>query len=178
MRLHPVIAALLVAGWAGPASALDPGKMLSQCTVDVWQVRDGLPGTSVKGITQTPDGYLWINVAGGVARYDGARVTRLEVPRSQELPLFDVQDMFVGDDGALWLAPAYADPLCLRRESLTRCLSSSIGLAPTDRLTSMAARGDQIWIASRQRLLQFSHGARGFDAAYARLPFTRVNILR
>jgi signal transduction histidine kinase/ligand-binding sensor domain-containing protein len=180
MRPGKAAATLLLACWAvpRPAAALDPGKALSQCTVDVWQVRDGLPGTTVRGITQTPDGYLWINVAGGVARYDGARITRLEAPRSIELQMFDVQDMFLGEDGALWLTPAYSDPLCLRRESLARCLPGSLGLAVADRLATVAARGDQIWAASRQRLVSYTRGARGFDAAYTRLPFGRVNLLR
>jgi signal transduction histidine kinase/ligand-binding sensor domain-containing protein len=180
MRFGKAFATLFLACLAFPRSAvaLDPGKTLSQCTVDIWQVRDGLPGTTVRGITQTADGYLWINVAGGVARYDGARVTRLEAPRSIELQMFDVQDMFLGEDGALWFAPAYSDPLCLRRESLTRCLSTSLGLAVADRLTSVAAHGDQIWAASRNRLVSYAHGVRGFDASYSQLPFGRVNIIR
>jgi len=180
MRLGIPSATLLLACWAfpRPAVALDPGKTLSQCTVDVWQVRDGLPGTTVRGITQTADGYLWINVAGGVARYDGARITRLEAPRAIELQMFDVQDMFLGEDGTLWMAPAYSDPLCLRRESLARCLPAPLGLAPADRMTSVAVKGDRIWVASRQRLMSVSHGARGFDAAYARLPFSRVTTVR
>jgi signal transduction histidine kinase/ligand-binding sensor domain-containing protein len=180
MRTGIALATFLLCCWAfpRPAAALDPGKTLSQCTVDVWQVRDGLPGTTVRGITQTPDGYLWINTAGGVARYDGARITRLEVPRPLELQMFDVQDMFLADDGALWLATAYSDPLCLRRESLAPCLASSLGLAVADRLASVAPRGGRVWAASRQRLISYDQGTRGFDAAYSRLPFGRVNILR
>src|SRR5437762_1815595 len=86
---------------ARPSAAIHTAKTLAQCTVDVWQVRDGLPGTWVRGIAQTPDGYLWINVSGGVARYDGARITRLEAPHDLEVHLFDVQDMFTTADGTL-----------------------------------------------------------------------------
>src|SRR5688572_13152025 len=127
MRSGHAFATLLCAWWAlpRPAAALDPSKTLSQCTVDVWQVRDGLPGTWVRGITQTPDGYLWINVSGGVARYDGARVTRLEAPRSMELNMFDVQNMFVTPNGTLWIAPAYSEPLCVNRDILARCVPRS-----------------------------------------------------
>jgi signal transduction histidine kinase/ligand-binding sensor domain-containing protein len=177
MRKRIAFATLLAALGARPAAALDPGKSLSQCTADVWQVRDGLPGASVRGIAQTPDGYLWINVAGGVARYDGARVTRLEAPRSMELHLFDVTDMFVTETGTLWLAPAYADPLCLRGESLTRCFPTAFALEPSERIVATSLHGDDAWIATKRRLVHLDHGHRLADAMLAQLPFARVNVL-
>jgi signal transduction histidine kinase/ligand-binding sensor domain-containing protein len=179
MRPGHAIAMLLIACWAvpRPAAALDPAKTLSQCTVDVWQVRDGLPGTWVRGITQTPDGYLWINVSGGVARYDGARVTRLEAPRSMELNMFDVQDMFVTAKGTLWIAPSYSDPLCLDRETLARCAPKPLGVKSTERLGAISVMGDQVWVATRQRLLRFDRGVPAQDLSYAQLPFPRVQVL-
>ena len=57
-----------------PAFALDPDKGLSACTVQVWHVRDGLPGAWVRALAQTPDGYLWIATANGLARHDGATI--------------------------------------------------------------------------------------------------------
>jgi signal transduction histidine kinase/ligand-binding sensor domain-containing protein len=177
MRSRFAFATLLTALWAWPAAALDPTKSLSQCTVDVWQVRDGLPGAAVRGITQTPDGYLWINAAGGMARYDGARLTRLEAPRSMELHLFDVQDLLVRDDGTLWLGPAYSDPLCLRRDSLVRCLSISLGLGESERINATAIHGDEIWVATKLRLLRLDHGRLSADLKLAQLPFAHVNAL-
>jgi signal transduction histidine kinase/streptogramin lyase len=178
MRLRNFLFATLLLGpWAWPAAALDPGKSLSQCTVDVWQVRDGLPGASVRGITQTPDGYLWINAAGGLARYDGARVTRLEAPRTMELHLFDVQDMFVTDEGTLWLSPSYADPLCLRREALVRCLPETLDVSSSERVTASTVQGDEVWIATKARLLHLQHGRRGPDLKLAGSPMGRVNVL-
>ena len=179
MRSGHAFATLLIAWWAfpRPAQALDPSKGLSQCTVDVWQVRDGLPGTWVRGITQTPDGYLWINVSGGVARYDGARVTRLEAPRTMELNMFDVQDMFVSSTGTLWIAPAYSEPLCLTRDNLARCLPGGLGVGSADRLVAMSLQRDEIWLATRHRMARFQHGVRTLDRDLGALPLGRVNIL-
>jgi ligand-binding sensor domain-containing protein len=64
------------------ALALDPEKGLSECTVVVWGLRDGLSGTMVRRIAQTPDGYLWIAAFGAISRFDGARSS----PRSFPLP--------------------------------------------------------------------------------------------
>ena len=68
-----------------PARALDPEKGLSECTVEVWGLRDGLSGTMVRRIAQTPDGYLWIAAFGGIARFDGARILRIEVEPPMDL---------------------------------------------------------------------------------------------
>ena len=67
-----MLASLLAA--PPPARALDPGKTLQQCTVQTWRTRDGMPGTWVRSIVQTDEGYLWIATYGGVARYDGERL--------------------------------------------------------------------------------------------------------
>jgi hypothetical protein len=40
-----------------------------------WTVQDGLPQDIVRGISQTPDGYLWIATLDGLVRFDGVRFT-------------------------------------------------------------------------------------------------------
>jgi signal transduction histidine kinase/ligand-binding sensor domain-containing protein len=36
-----------------------------------WQSDDGLPNSTVTGVAQTPDGYLWLATPSGLARFDG-----------------------------------------------------------------------------------------------------------
>src|SRR5207245_2220277 len=38
-----------------------------------WLSDDGLPNNTVTGIAQTPDNYLWVATANGLARFDGLR---------------------------------------------------------------------------------------------------------
>src|SRR5580698_7777589 len=38
-----------------------------------WTVEDGLPQSSIRGITQTPDGYIWTPTFDGLVRFDGVR---------------------------------------------------------------------------------------------------------
>jgi len=43
-------------------------RYLSQ---QAWSTEEGLPQSSVHGVAQTTDGYLWIATEGGLARFDG-----------------------------------------------------------------------------------------------------------
>src|SRR5262245_39345137 len=67
-----VCAFLSSAGWA---SALDPGRAITQYVRDGWGLREGLPQLSVQGVAQTPDGYLWLATEEGLVRFDGVRFT-------------------------------------------------------------------------------------------------------
>jgi signal transduction histidine kinase/ligand-binding sensor domain-containing protein len=175
--LGPGIAATAVAlvlGLARPALALDPAKSLSQCTVDVWQARDGLPGAWVRGIAQTPDGYLWINTLGGVGRYDGARMWRFE-PAGPDPAPFDIAQLSTDPDGTLIIAGAYGDLICLRGETTGACLASGVHMPRGDRVMALARDGEVLWVATRHRLLRFDRGRLALDRPMAGLPFGRVN---
>ncbi len=41
--------------------------------IDVWQVEQGLPDSTVTAIAQTADGYLWLGTFNGLVRFDGVR---------------------------------------------------------------------------------------------------------
>jgi hypothetical protein len=43
----------------------------SSFTADYWSVEEGLPRHSITALTQSTDGYLWIGMFDGIARFDG-----------------------------------------------------------------------------------------------------------
>ena len=52
-------------GLASPrAAALDAGTAITQYVRDTWIAKDGAPAGTITGITQTPDGYLWLGTEG------------------------------------------------------------------------------------------------------------------
>jgi signal transduction histidine kinase/ligand-binding sensor domain-containing protein len=75
---------------------------LAQYGFEVWTVDNGMPENEIRGITQTPDGYLWIASFNGLARFDGIHLTLF----NRETPgLLSNQfgTMLQGKGGDLWL---------------------------------------------------------------------------
>lgn len=103
-----------------------------------WSTEEGLPQSSVHGIVQTPDGYLWIATEGGLARFDGAGFR-----------VFDhsVERAFVSDDicclavnsGGLWIGTA--DGLLRLQEGRFRRYGVIDGLSSST-INSITARPD------------------------------------
>jgi signal transduction histidine kinase/ligand-binding sensor domain-containing protein len=51
-----------------------------QFSVTNWGHKDGLPSTTVYGVTQTTDGFLWIGTGDGLVRFDGFQFIQPELP--------------------------------------------------------------------------------------------------
>lgn len=66
-----VSACLLLLVSCVPALALDPATGLAQYRRQTWRAENGLSFETVHGITQTPDGYIWLAVDGPLLRFDG-----------------------------------------------------------------------------------------------------------
>lgn len=52
------------------------------CSVDIYNIHDGMPSNFVSEITQTPDGLIWLSTWNGLCHYDG--YTFSSFPASQE----------------------------------------------------------------------------------------------
>src|SRR6202790_2134424 len=82
--------------------ALNPGKSLTQYTRTVWTQEHGLPQDSIRAITQTSDGYLWLGTDEGLARFDGYEFIIFNKDRG-ELPSNSITALAAGRDGVLWI---------------------------------------------------------------------------
>ncbi|MGY4516129.1 ligand-binding sensor domain-containing diguanylate cyclase [Lysobacter sp. HA18] len=74
--------------------------------VESWTTRDGLPHSTINGIGQTSDGYLWLATWEGLARYDGHE---FRLYRRDDIPgLVDdsVRALHIGPKGDLWAGSA------------------------------------------------------------------------
>lgn len=65
-----------------------------------WGVREGAPGTII-AIAQSADGYLWLATGDGLARFDGVRFERVQLPGA---PAATVTGLWALDDGRVWTA--------------------------------------------------------------------------
>ena len=68
-----------------------------------WAVDEGLPSNRVTGLTQTPDGYLWVGTPGGLTRFDGVGLTTFLSEVGPGLESDPVTAVFTARDGTLWM---------------------------------------------------------------------------
>lgn len=116
---------------------------LSDQFVEVWTTRDGLPHSTVHGIGQTPDGFLWLATWEGLVRYDGHE---FHLYRRADIPgLLDdgVRALNIGATGDLWAGSARGGIVRLHDGHWT-------ALAPVASLvTDLLDNGDGgLWVAT------------------------------
>ena len=74
-----IAATLLCLLFSGVAHAAQTAiRPDSPYVVDVWGVKDGLPGSAVISVTQTRSGYLWFATLYGLVRFDGVKFTTFD----------------------------------------------------------------------------------------------------
>jgi ligand-binding sensor domain-containing protein len=106
--LGPAFAAVALLA-AAPAAALEPGPAITQYVRETWIAKDGAPAGTITGITQTPNGYLWLGTEGdGLVRFDGVRFVRDESLDTVFGRRVDrVTSLLTGRDGTLWVGTGH-----------------------------------------------------------------------
>ncbi len=102
------LAAVTLAGWAGPRPAADP-RDLGRPAVKSYGQRDGLPHHTVHAIVHDRLGRLWAGTQDGAAVYDGRRWVPLAFPAS--VPAAFVRSLVHDRAGAFWFATQEAGVL-------------------------------------------------------------------
>src|SRR5690242_7711856 len=97
------MAGLLAVATLREAHALDPCQAITQYGHAIWTTRNGLPQNSVRSITQTADGFLWLATMAGLVRFDGAQFTVYNRANSPTLPDEHITAMTAGPENTLWL---------------------------------------------------------------------------
>ncbi|MGB6947418.1 MAG: two-component regulator propeller domain-containing protein, partial [Bryobacteraceae bacterium] len=94
--------AFLVFSCSSSIFALNPSKALTQYSMTVWSQQQGLPQDTIRAITQTTDGFLWVGTDEGLARFDGYEFVAFGKAQGG-LPSNSVNVLAGGPDGALWI---------------------------------------------------------------------------
>jgi ligand-binding sensor domain-containing protein/signal transduction histidine kinase len=158
LRFKWVAVCLALALLAGlPASALDPGRRLTQYLQRIWQTRQGLPQSSILAIHQTRDGYLWIGTADGLVRFDGVRFTSPEDLDGLALPKMSVRQLAEDPRGGLWIATSNAGLIRIENGSVAK-FSRRDGL-PSDNVACLfPGRSSDLWACSETGLVRIANG--------------------
>ena len=71
-----------------------------------WLVESGLPDNYVNQVVQDKHGYLWVGTAAGLARFDSVNFKEFRDPQTSAEFGYNIRDMAVDPDGALFTIPA------------------------------------------------------------------------
>ncbi len=83
-------------------------SVLGQYRFDAWTTDNGMPQNGLRGITQTPDGYLWFTTFDGLVRFDGVRFTTFNKGNTKGIVNNRFTGLFQDKEGNLW-ANTYED---------------------------------------------------------------------
>jgi signal transduction histidine kinase/ligand-binding sensor domain-containing protein len=140
-RVWPV---LLAGGFALAVEALATTNNPAW-SARVWQSDEGLPGNSVSGVVQTPDGYLWVATDSGLARFDGVRFQNIAVPipSGRTRPL--IRAILLGRDNQLWLALEGGLAVSWSRQA-TNLFTTTNGILPVRPVSIAQDQARAVWI--------------------------------
>jgi ligand-binding sensor domain-containing protein len=107
LRFKAVLGLTICCAIGSPALlGLDPRKALTQYTTAVWTQAQGLPQDTIRAITQTTDGYLWLGTDEGLARFDGYDFVTF-TKSNGVIPGNSITALTASRDGSLWIATSH-----------------------------------------------------------------------
>jgi signal transduction histidine kinase/ligand-binding sensor domain-containing protein len=139
-----------------------PVSTSAQVGFEDWTVDKGLPSNEVRGLTQTPDGYLWIATLNGLARFDGMRFTVFNKSNSPGIISNRFINLEQGQDGELWIA--YESGGLLRYHAgKFRTYDSRDGIPSANVSTITSDAAGHVWILSKGRVAQWNAKSDRFE---------------
>src|SRR4051794_24827423 len=94
---------IIACGSTSVVAATPAEKPLAQYSISSWRTDDGLPQNEVHDVAQSPDGYIWVATAEGLARFDGVQFTTFTPSDSPGLATINPERLFVDGEGNLWI---------------------------------------------------------------------------
>jgi ligand-binding sensor domain-containing protein/signal transduction histidine kinase len=126
--------------------------------LDMWGTDDGLPSTTVTGIAQAPDGYLWCSTHDGAVRFDGVRFLRIGPDDPAEEDANRVLCIHADQRGHLWLGTDGAGLFRYANGHFTR-FAEPAG-APANCIRAIVEDASaSLWLGTKGGLGRFSDGA-------------------
>ncbi len=112
-----------------------------------WGIENGMPVTSIDGIVQTSDGYLWSGTEEGLIRFDGVRFTTFSLQTNPEMKDADITALATSPSGELWWGTRDGHVGHLSRGQMT------VWNAPHGRVQALLPTASgEVWVGSMEGL--------------------------
>lgn len=136
-----------------------------------WTADSGLPQNSVRGIVQTPDGFIWVATLNGVARFDGIRFTVFDKSNTPGISSSRFVSMVHGSGGDLWLASEDNNIVRYHGGHFTT-LGAASGIRPQSVGSLTADRQGGVWVGSDEKVYHWVAATQHFE----REPFSTEDL--
>jgi ligand-binding sensor domain-containing protein len=113
-----LLAGLLAIPISLPAAPLDSRLAVSTFYITSWTAKDGLP-SSILGLAQTTDGFLWIAGTEGLFRFDGIAMERYTPQNGAFLHDSVLRSLLASSDGGLWIGYGLGGASFLKNGKIT-----------------------------------------------------------
>jgi signal transduction histidine kinase/ligand-binding sensor domain-containing protein len=127
-----------------------------------WTADSGLPQNIIRGIVQTPDGYLWVATLNGVARFDGVRFTVFDKSNTPGIVANRFAAMVHGVKGDLWLYTENGN-ITRYHNFEFHTLGVSEGITPDSAHGITADNQGNLWILRGQKIFKWNDGPGRFE---------------
>lgn len=81
---------------------LECHQTFGQYRFDSWTTDNGLPQNGIRGITQTPDGFIWFTTFDGLVRFDGVKFTVFNKNNTEGIINNRFSSIYCDKDGTLY----------------------------------------------------------------------------
>lgn len=153
MRLGRALALLGALGAvSAPSNVLDPDRLFTQYTRQLWSLEEGLPQSSVFALLPSAAGDLWLGTGEGLVRFDGFEFEIYDSGNVPELRNNRVNRLAETADGTLWIGTQGG--LVRRRGGRFEAVGPSAGL-PEEVVYALAVDGQgELWVGTAHALFR------------------------
>ena len=134
---------------------LNSDKVSTQHMRTVWTQEQGLPQDTVRAISQTSDGYLWVGTSEGLARFDGYDFVTF-TKDDGSLPTNAVIALCSGHGGSLWIGTSGG--LVLYSDGKFKTFGVRDGLPPRAINSIVEDERGVVWVVSDGLLSRLDDG--------------------
>ncbi len=123
--------------------------------VQQWGLEHGLPQSTVRCITQTPDGYIWVGTWNGLARFDGVKFTIFNSRNTPVLTVSNIMSLFTDSRGRMWVGMDSGGLAYVEDGNFSR-MDSTMGFSATRILSINEDRDGRVWFATEIGIFVFN----------------------